>query len=212
MKNKMLKLLIWIGLWIVALVVVAAIEEFVLKLNMREDYTIGIAIVTYPIISFLGWTIRDIIKYSKNEEIKLSRIYKIILACSLGNMAKDGNYIIGSEKFVKEGISIISNKKKLVFNILANIVAIISLILIVIDGDIINLPINVYTAIVIMYGVIVVLFCLFVLTKKKTNKQIEQKDIDDRAYKIGKIIATIITLIIIIPIIVIMAIFVPNMK
>lgn len=212
MKNKMLKLLIWIGLWILALVVVAAIEEFVLKLNMREDYTIGIAIVTYPIISFLGWTIRDIIKYSKNEEIKLSRIYKIILACSLGDMAKDGNYIIGSEKFVKEGISIISNKKKLVFNILANIVAIISLILIVIDGDIINLPINVYTAIVIMYGVIVVLFCLFVLTKKKTNKQIEQKDIDDRAYKIGKIIATIITLIIIIPIIVIMAIFVPNMK
>lgn len=212
MKKKPVKILIWFGLWIVAFVVVAAIEEFVLKLNMRENYTIGVAIITYPIISFLGWIIRDIIRYSKNKEINLSRIYRIILVCTLGDMLKDGDYIIGSRKFIKEGISNVSNKKKLIFNVLSYIAAIVALILIVIDGDVIKLPVNAFVVTVIIYGIITILFCLFVLPKKKTEKEVEAADIDDRAHKIGKIMATILALIIIVPIIVIMAIFIPNMK
>lgn len=212
MKKKPVKILIWFGLWIVAFVVVAAIEEFVLKLNMRENYTIGVAIITYPIISFLGWIIRDIIRYSKNKEINLSRIYRIILVCTLGDMLKDGDYIIGSRKFIKEGISNVSNKKKLIFNVLSYIAAIVALILIVIDGDVIKLPVNAFVVTVIIYGIITILFCLFVLPKKKTEKEVEVADIDDRAHKIGKIMATILALIIIVPIIVIMAIFIPNMK
>lgn len=95
---------------------------------------------------------------------------------------------------------------------LAYIVNIIALILIEIDSDFVKLPISAYTITVIMYGIIVVLFCLVVLTKKREKKEIYTEPIEDRASKIGKIIATILALIIIIPIIVIMAIFIPNMK
>lgn len=210
MKNKLVKVLIWFGLWIVAAFIVAAIEEFILNLNMRENYTIGIAIVIYPILSFLYWTIRDIGRYSENKELDLSCIYKIILTCALGDMVKNGDYIIGSGKFVKKGIGNISNNKKLIFNILAYIATIVTLILVVIDGDVVNLPVNAFTIIAIMYGIIIVLFCLFVLPKKKTEKEVT--DIEDRTEKIGKIMGTIIALIIIIPIIVLMAIFIPNMK
>ena len=108
--------------WICSIVLISFVIYNYLKIEF-ESYLVGLSVIAWPIILFIIYIIKTVVDYINKKDIKLSIVYRIVLAI-LALITKERGLFSISEFIFEVVIKNIRKKTIMILNILMYMVTI----------------------------------------------------------------------------------------